>query len=84
MFASLRFLWNATRGHRLAPWRSEYLKWRIETFSGKKAESLSGRDVFRFLWESRRELVDFLAWTGHLQQDARYRPAPLQNTGESL
>jgi hypothetical protein len=69
MFAPLRFLWNATRGHRLAPWRSEYLKWRIETYSGKKAESLRGRDVLAFVWGSRWELLDFLAWTGRLEQD---------------
>jgi hypothetical protein len=69
MFAPLRFLWNATRGHRLAPWRSEYLKWRIETYSGKKAESLRGRDVLAFVWASRWELVDFLAWTGRLERD---------------
>jgi len=69
MFAPLRFLWNATRGHRFAPWRSEYLKWRIETFSGKKAESLRGRDVLAFLWTSRWEMLDFLLWTGHLERD---------------
>lgn len=68
MFASVRFLWNATRGARLAPWKSEFLKWRIETYSGKKAESLSARDVFLFLWESRKELLSFLAWTGQLER----------------
>jgi hypothetical protein len=71
MFASMRFLWNATRGHRLAPWRSEYLKWRIETFSGKKAETLRGRDVLAFAWKSRWELLDFLAWTGRLERDVQ-------------
>ena len=70
MFAPLRFLWNATRGHRLAPWRSEYLKWRIETYSGKKADSLRGRDVFAFVWTSRWELLDFLKWTGQLEREA--------------
>jgi hypothetical protein len=69
MFAPLRFLWNATRGHRLAPWRSEYLKWRIETYSGKKAHSLRGRDVFAFVWASRWELLDFLKWTGQLERE---------------
>ncbi|HEX4320563.1 MAG TPA: hypothetical protein VHZ52_06650 [Acidobacteriaceae bacterium] len=69
MFAPLRFLWNATRGHRLAPWRSEYLKWRIETYSGKKAETLRGRDVLSFVWQSRWELLDFLAWTSRLERD---------------
>lgn len=73
MLASLRFLWNATRGHRVAPWKSEYLKWRIETYSGKKAESLGAREVFRFVWESRGELLEFLAWTGQLERDLRHR-----------
>jgi hypothetical protein len=70
MFAPLRFLWNATRGHRLAPWRSEYLKWRIETYSGKKADSLRWRDVLAFVWTSRWELLDFLKWTGQLEREA--------------
>lgn len=73
MFAPLRFIWNATKGHRLAPWRSEYLKWRIETYSGKKAESLRGRDVLTFVWESRWELLDFLAWTNRLERDIQRR-----------
>ena len=71
MFAPVRFLWNATRGHRLAPWRSEYLKWRIETYSGKKAETLRGRDVLSFVWQSRWELLDFLVWTGRLERELR-------------
>jgi len=69
MFAPIRFLWNATRGHRFAPWRSEYLKWRIETYSGKKADTLLGRDVLAFVWRSRWELLDFLAWTGSLERE---------------
>ena len=71
MLAPIRFLWYATRGHRLAPWRSEYLKWRIETYSGKKAESLRGRDVLRFAWESRWELLEFLGWTGRIDREMR-------------
>jgi len=73
MFASLRFIWNATRGHRLMPWKSEYLRWRIETYSGKKAETLRAPDVFRFVWESRWELLSFLAWTGQLERDVRHK-----------
>jgi hypothetical protein len=73
MFASLRFLWNATRGNRLTPWRSEYLKWRIETFSGMKAETMRGSDVLRFVWASKWELLEFLGWTGQLERDVRRR-----------
>lgn len=71
MLAPIRFIWNATRGHRLAPWRSEYLRWRVETYSGKKAESLTAGEVIRFVWTSRGELLSFLAWTNRLDREAR-------------
>ena len=67
MLASLRFLWNATRGHRLRPWRSEYLKWRIETYSGKKAESLQTKDVLSFVWNEKWNLLRFLHWTDEME-----------------
>jgi hypothetical protein len=73
MFASVRFIWNATRGHRLTPWKSEYLKWRIETFSGKKADTLGRWDMLQFVWESRWELLDFLRWTGQIEREAQRR-----------
>jgi len=73
MFAALRFVWNTTRGHRLRPWRSEYLRWRVETYSGKRAETLTARDVLGFLWTSRWELLSFLAWTGKMEREARKR-----------
>lgn len=73
MFASLRFLWNATRGHRLRPWRSEFVRWRVETFSGKPAETLTAKDVLAFFWQTRWELISFLAWTGQLEKEARKR-----------
>lgn len=73
MFAAIRFLWNATRGHRLRPWRSEYLRWRVETYSGMKAETLKAREVLGFLWEERGELMKFLLWTGRMEREARKR-----------
>lgn len=73
MLAPLRFLWNATRGHRLAPWRSAYVRWRVETYSGRKAETLTARDVLGFCWTSRWELLGFLAWTGALDREVRRR-----------
>ncbi|MDR3742542.1 MAG: hypothetical protein P4L40_26285 [Terracidiphilus sp.] len=71
MFAPLRFIWNATRGHRLTPWRSEFLRWRVETYSGKPAETLTAREIFGFFWESRWELLAFLAWTERMEREAR-------------
>lgn len=71
MFAPLRFVWNATRGSRLTPWRSEYLRWRMETYSGLWAEKMKMGDVLRFMWASRWELLSFLVWTGRVQREAR-------------
>lgn len=73
MLEPLRFIWNATRGHRLTPWRSEFLRWRVETYSGKPAETLTAKDIFAFLWASKWELSSFLAWTGQMQKEARKR-----------
>ena len=67
MMSALAFLWNATRGHRLMPWRSEYLKWRIETYSGRKAESINARQFWQFVWQEKGNLIRFLAWTSEVQ-----------------
>jgi hypothetical protein len=74
LFEPIRFLWNATRGSRLRPWRSEYLRWRIETYSGLWAEKLTLREMVAFVWTSRWELARFLAWTGDVKREALRRP----------
>jgi hypothetical protein len=58
----VRFWWNATRGNRLTPWRSEYLKWRIETYSGRKADTIDAGYFWFFLWKERAQLMRFLGW----------------------
>lgn len=73
MFAPIRFIWNATRRHRFAPWRSEYLRWRVETYSGMRAETLTARKVMGFMWASKWELMSFLFWTGRLEREVRKR-----------
>ena len=62
----LRFLWAATRGYRLQPWRSPYLLWRIETYSGLPAESISPRQFWRFLWSERKALLEYLRWVSRM------------------
>lgn len=74
LFAPLRFLWNATRGSRLTPWRSPYVRWRMETYSGMWAEKMTLGDMARFVWAERWELLRFLGWTGRVQREARRRP----------
>lgn len=80
---SLRFLWVASRGYRLRPWRSPYLRWRIETYSGIPAEKVTGAVFWKFLWKERRELWRFLRWGAEmrklerrLRRDAGSPPPP--------
>jgi hypothetical protein len=54
------FLWKATRGYRLAPWRSPYLRWRMETYWGTPAEAITFGEFWRFSWRHRGELARFL------------------------
>lgn len=55
-----------TRGHRLAPWRSPYLRWRIETYSGIQADTITPRVFFRFSWTHRRDLMRYLRWAARM------------------
>jgi hypothetical protein len=68
VLAAIRFVWNATRGNRLRPWRSEYLKWRIETYSGMKADEIQPGDMARFVWREKWKLLHFLKWTGQIEK----------------
>ena len=57
MGEGIRFLWNATRGDRLRPWRSPYLRWRLETYSGKRAESVRLADFLGAVLEREAAVV---------------------------
>ncbi|HEY1270368.1 MAG TPA: hypothetical protein VGF08_00200 [Terriglobales bacterium] len=69
----LRFLWNATRGHRLAPWRSPYLLWRMETYCGVKMQQIHFIEFWGFVYRERHNLWRFLKWTGEMERHARPR-----------
>ena len=62
MFAALRYYWTTARGYRLRPWASPYLRWRLETYFGKKAEVKSGAEFFALLWAERGRMAEFLDW----------------------
>jgi hypothetical protein len=63
-----RFFWVATRGYRLQPWNSPYLRWRVETYSGIPAESLDAGSFLRFLLAERGSLWAYLCWVGRLRK----------------
>jgi hypothetical protein len=70
----VRFIWNATRGHRLAPWRSPYLRWRMETYSGLKMDKIGVLEFWGFLFRERKQLGRFLKWTAEMENYARPKP----------
>jgi hypothetical protein len=64
----LRFLWNSTRGHRIAPWRSPYLLWRMETYTGVKMTQIGFLEFWEFMWIERASLWRFLKWTAEMDR----------------
>lgn len=64
------FLWKSSRGYRLTPWRSPYLRWRIETYWGLHAERIGFREFWSFVWTRRRELFRFLEWADRMRRRA--------------
>jgi hypothetical protein len=75
MLEALHFLWTATRGHRLRPWRSPYLRWRLETYSGLHAETIRPRDFLHFLLTERGQLLRFHQWLSEMHTYA-HPPRP--------
>jgi hypothetical protein len=74
MSGGVQFLWQATKGYRLRPWKSPYLRWRLETYSGKWAESLTLKDFWLLAWGEKRQALRFLHWVGEIRELAERGP----------
>jgi hypothetical protein len=61
-----RFLWNASRGNRLTPWRSPYLRWRIETYTGLPAKTITFTQFWSFVWHEKGSLLRYLLWVDRM------------------
>jgi hypothetical protein len=73
MLGTIRYLWGITAGYRLRPWRSPYIRWRLETYFGKSGEARSGGEFVRLLWRERREMWRFLHWVEERQDEQAAR-----------
>ncbi len=62
----LGYLWKVTKGYRFTPWRSPYLRWRIETYWGTPAEEIGAGEFLRFAWRHRADFLRFLRWTDRM------------------
>lgn len=65
--SAARFWWRASAGHRMRPWRSAYLRWRVETYTGKPADSLRLRDFLGLAFSERRQVGRFFRWMGEME-----------------
>jgi len=76
----LGMLWRLTQGYRLRPWRSPYLRWRLETYSGMHAEEITFAEFWRFAWTERRDLLRYLRWSDAMraraQKQSLFQPRP--------
>lgn len=73
-------LWNLTRGYRLRPWASPYLRWRIETYWGIHADRITFLAFWSFAWRRRRELLRYLKWAAEMRTGTGRSPAPVHTT----
>ena len=69
----LRLLWRASRGYRWNPWRSPYLRWRLETYLGVPADSIGFGRFWKLVWTNRRDILRYLRWTDEMQARALQR-----------
>jgi hypothetical protein len=58
----VRLLWRLSRGYRLRPWRSPYLRWRMETYWGLHADEITFRQFWIFLWQHRADMWRYMQW----------------------
>lgn len=58
----------------MTPWRSPYLRWRIETYCGVKMDQVGFLEFWGFMWRERTQLLHFLKWTGDMDRYARLKP----------
>jgi hypothetical protein len=78
----VRLAWRLARGYRLTPWRSPYLRWRIETYWGIHADRVGFAQFWKFAWSHRAELVRYLRWAAEQERASRNGGSLLVAPGE--
>jgi hypothetical protein len=63
-----RIAWRLSKGYRLRPWRSPYLRWRMETFLGVHADSITPGDFFKIAWRERHGFLRYLDWADRMDR----------------
>jgi len=69
MIGEIAVAFRLAKGYRLRPWESPYLKWRVETWSGLHAETITRPVFVRFVWQHRADLWRYLQWAARESGD---------------
>jgi hypothetical protein len=69
MLNAIRYYWIIAKGYRLRPWRSPYIRWRLETYWGNEAADLNARKFFRLMWRQRGAMARFLKWVEEMRNE---------------
>jgi hypothetical protein len=73
VLSAARYYWIAAKGYRLRPWKSPYLRWRLETFLGPEAADLDAKQLFGLLWKYRAQMKRFLQWAEERRREQAAR-----------
>ena len=71
MWNALRYYWIISKGYRFRPWRSPYIRWRLETFFGHEATDLDAWKFFYLMWRERARMNRFLDWVRESRRRSR-------------
>ena len=62
MRGEIAVAWRLAKGYWIRPWKSPYLRWRIETWSGLHADNITAGAFLTFVWRNRKDLWRYLRW----------------------
>lgn len=62
------YLWLCTRGYHLTPWRSPYLKWRLQTAFGGHVDDMGFWSFWKTIIVNRKQFWRFLKWAVEMQR----------------
>lgn len=63
-----RYYWIVCRGYRFCPWRSPYLRWRIETHWGIPSDRMDRQQMWHLLRKDFPLLIRFGGWTQDMRR----------------
>lgn len=68
MIRIFKYYWITTKGYRFCPWRSPYVKWRIQTAFGVDKDKIDFCVFWKLMFIYRKPLWHFCKWVVTMQK----------------